>query len=220
MLYHHFVIQCEIKTGNIKCCKIKDIVNQGIELDKAVVLVWLDWLVFCEYGFSVSALWCPLATLTILLGFLLPWCGVSLHGCSSKAQPLLRTLDEGYLLTTTVPDLQRGLAPLCPPVCAQPPLLGLLLSAVGPGLWRGWLLKVTAPGLRLKVASPGHPWPRTRGSFSWPPPMTSDMGCLLPAAAPDLGRRVAPLATTPDLWRRVAPLGLLHLVSRLAASCT
>ena len=26
-----------------------------IELDKAVVLVWLDWLVFCEYGFSVSA---------------------------------------------------------------------------------------------------------------------------------------------------------------------
>ena len=47
-----------------------------IELDKAVVLVWLDWLVFCEYGFSVSALWCPLATPTILLGFLLPWtCG-------------------------------------------------------------------------------------------------------------------------------------------------
>ena len=37
-----------------------------IELDKAVVLVWLDWLVFCEYGFSVSALWCPLATPTIL----------------------------------------------------------------------------------------------------------------------------------------------------------
>ena len=25
-----------------------------IELDKSVVLVWLDWLVFCEYGFSVS----------------------------------------------------------------------------------------------------------------------------------------------------------------------
>ena len=44
-----------------------------IELDKAVVLVWLDWLVFCEYGLSVSALWCPLATPTILIGFLLPW---------------------------------------------------------------------------------------------------------------------------------------------------
>ena len=36
----------------------------------SLVLVWLDWLVFCEYGFSVYALWCPLATPTILLGFL------------------------------------------------------------------------------------------------------------------------------------------------------
>ena len=42
-----------------------------IELDTTVVL-WSDWLVFCDYGFSVSALWCPLATPTILLGFLLP----------------------------------------------------------------------------------------------------------------------------------------------------
>ena len=31
-----------------------------------------DWLVFCDHGFSVSALWCPLTTPTILLGFLLP----------------------------------------------------------------------------------------------------------------------------------------------------
>ena len=81
------------------------------ELDKAVVLEWLDWLVFCEYGFSVSALWYPLATPTIFLGFLLPWHGVSLHGCSSKAQLLLLTLNEGYLLTATVPDLQHGIAP-------------------------------------------------------------------------------------------------------------
>ena len=44
-----------------------------IELDKAVVLVWLDWLDFCDYGFSVSALWCRLATPTVLRGFLLPW---------------------------------------------------------------------------------------------------------------------------------------------------
>ena len=43
-----------------------------IELDKAVVLVWLDWLVFCEYGFSVFALWCPLAIPAFLFGFLLP----------------------------------------------------------------------------------------------------------------------------------------------------
>ena len=33
-----------------------------IELDKAVVVVRLDWLVFCDYGFSMSALWCPLAS--------------------------------------------------------------------------------------------------------------------------------------------------------------
>ena len=39
------------------------------ELDTTVVL-WSDWLVFCDYGFSVSALWCPLATPTVLLGFL------------------------------------------------------------------------------------------------------------------------------------------------------
>ena len=39
---------------------------------------------------------------------------VSLHSCSSKAQPLLLTLDEGYLLTAAVPDLQRGIAPLGP----------------------------------------------------------------------------------------------------------
>ena len=31
--------------------------------------------------------------------------GVSLHGCSSKAQPLLLTLDVGYLLTAAATDL-------------------------------------------------------------------------------------------------------------------
>ena len=44
-----------------------------VELDKAVVLVWLDWLVFCDYGFNVSALWCLLAIPTVLLGYLLSW---------------------------------------------------------------------------------------------------------------------------------------------------
>ena len=32
--------------------------------------------------------------------------GVSLHSCPSKAQPLLLTLDDGYLLTATLPDFQ------------------------------------------------------------------------------------------------------------------
>ena len=49
------------------------------------------------------------------LGFSYLGRGVSLHGCSSKAQPLLLTLDEGYLLTATPPDLERGVAPLSPP---------------------------------------------------------------------------------------------------------
>ena len=42
--------------------------------------------------------------------------GVSLHGCSRKAQLLLLTLDEGYLLTATTPDLEGRVAPLSPPV--------------------------------------------------------------------------------------------------------
>ena len=42
------------------------------------------------------------------LGFSYLGHGVSLHGCSSKAQPLLLTLDEGYLLTAAFPDLQKG----------------------------------------------------------------------------------------------------------------
>ena len=62
---------------------------------------------------------------------------VFLYGCSSKGQPLLLTLDEGYLLTTALPDLQRGIDPLGPPEPTQPGLLGY---GVGP------------PGQ--------HPWPR------------------------------------------------------------
>ena len=52
------------------------------------------------------------------LGFSYLGCGVSLHSCSSKAQPLLLTLDEGYLLTATPLDLECGVAPLCPPALA------------------------------------------------------------------------------------------------------
>ena len=82
------------------------------------------------------------------LGFSYLGHGVSLHGCSSKAQPLLLTLDEGYLLTTAVPDLQHGIAPLGPPAPVEPPLLGLLLL-------------VSGPGLGLGVAPQCHrPWPR------------------------------------------------------------
>ena len=95
-------------------------------------------------------------------------CGVSLHGCSSKAQPLLLTLDEGYLLTAALPDLQRGIALLGPPVPEQPPLLG---RGVGP---------------------PGRgPWLRAWGCSSQPPSLASGVRQLLLAAAPDLRHRVA-----------------------------
>ena len=70
-----------------------------------------------------DALWQHLPS---YLGFSYLGRGVSLHGCSSKAQPLLFTLDERYLLTAAPPDLERGVAPLGPPAPpAQPPLLGL-----------------------------------------------------------------------------------------------
>ena len=150
------------------------------------------------------------------LGFSYLGRGVSLHGCFSKAQPLLLTLDEAYLLPATVPDLQCGIAPLGPPVPVQPLLLGLLLLAAGPGLGRGWLLLGAVPSLGLAVAPQGrrpwpwakvappscslglgvapqghHPWPQERGGFSWLP-LTLDVGCLL-LAATGLGRGVAPL---------------------------
>ena len=140
------------------------------------------------------------------LGFSYLEHGVSLHSCSSKAQPLLLTLDEGFLFTAVLPDLQRGIAPLGPPVPAQPPLLRLLLPATGPGLGRWWLLPAATPGLGLQVAPQGHhPWPRARGRFSWTP-LLSDMGCLLPAAT-GLGRKVAPPGHCPDLGHGVSPPG-------------
>ena len=71
------------------------------------------------------------------LGFSYLGHGVSLHGCSSKAQPVL-TLDKGYLLTAALPDLQCGIDPLGPPVPVQPPLdVGLVLPATASGLGHG-----------------------------------------------------------------------------------
>ena len=66
------------------------------------------------------------------LGFSYLGHGVSLHSCSSKAQPLLLILDEGYLLTTTPPDLEHGIAPVGPPAPAEPLLLGRGVAHLGP----------------------------------------------------------------------------------------
>ena len=106
------------------------------------------------------------------LGFSYLARGVSLHGCSSKAQLLFLTLDEGYLLTAAPLDLERGIAPLGPPAPAQPPLLG------------------------HGVAPPSHrPWPQVCGCSSWPPPLASDVRWLLLAAAPGLWR-----CPWPPMW--------------------
>ena len=66
----------------------------------------------------------PLATPTVLLGFLLLWT----WGISSW---LLLILDEGYLLTAPPPDLECGVAPLGPPAPEQPPLLGRGVAPLG-----------------------------------------------------------------------------------------
>ena len=73
------------------------------------------------------------------LGFSYLGCGVSLHGCSSKAQPLLLTLEEGYLLMAAPPDLEHGAAPLRPPAPGSSSSLevGLLLSATVPHVGGG-----------------------------------------------------------------------------------
>ena len=65
------------------------------------------------------------------LGFSYLEHGVSLQGCSSKAQLLLLTLDKGYLLTTTLPHLECGVAPLGPAVSVQPLLLGYGVAPPG-----------------------------------------------------------------------------------------
>ena len=65
------------------------------------------------------------------LGFSYLGCGVSLHGCSSKAQPLLLTLDERYLLTAAPPDLEHGVAPLGPPVPMDHNKLWKILKEMG-----------------------------------------------------------------------------------------
>ena len=101
------------------------------------------------------------------LGFSYLGCGVSLHGCSSKAQPLLLTLDEGYLLTAALPDLQRGMAPLGLPALVQPLLLGHWVAPCG-----------------------CRPWHRAQGGSSWLPPFGHG---IFPASTPDLVCGVAPL---------------------------
>ena len=66
------------------------------------------------------------------LGFSSLGRGLSLHGCSSKAQPLHLTLEE-----VAPPDLERGVAPFSPPHAAAAPGRGIAFSAIAPDLGRG-----------------------------------------------------------------------------------
>ena len=77
--------------------------------------MWSDWLVFCDYVSVCRPPDALLQHLLFYLGFSYLGRGVSLPSCSSKAQPLLLTLDE-----VTPPDLERGVAPLSPSAPTQP----------------------------------------------------------------------------------------------------
>ena len=86
-----------------------------IEIDKAVVHV-IRLVSFLRLWFSVCLLSDVLSQcLQSYWGFSYLGRRVSLHSCSSKAQPLLLTLDE-----VTPPDLERGVAPLSPSAPTQP----------------------------------------------------------------------------------------------------
>ena len=117
-----------------------------IELDKAVVhvirLISFLWLWFqCLPSDALSQ------HLLSYLGFCYLGHGV-LHGCSSKEQPLLLTLDEGYLLTADPPNLERGVAPLSPPMPMQPPLLEHALFIIGD--WNAKVGSQETPGVTGK----------------------------------------------------------------------
>ena len=106
------------------------------------------------------------------LGFSYLGRGVSLYSCSSKVQPLLLALEEGYLLTAATPDLKHGVAPLGPPAPSQPPLLG------------------------HGVALLGHrPWPQAWGSSSGPLLCCHSLALMAPA--PGLGCGIAALGYRP-----------------------
>ena len=64
------------------------------------------------------------------LGFYYLGRRVSLYGSTSKVQLLFLTLEEGYLLRVTPPDVECGIAPLGPPA-AQLLLLGSGVAPLG-----------------------------------------------------------------------------------------
>ena len=168
-----------------------------IELDTTVVL-WADWLIsvimvlVCLPSDALSQ------HLPSYLGFSYLGRGVSLQGCSSKEQPLLLTLDEGYLLRAAPPDLGHGVAPLGPPAShsSRSLELGLLLLAAVPDL--GHVVALLSC----------HPWPWRWGS-SFRPPLLRCHNLALSVTTPDLKQWIAPHGQA-SAWP-VAAGALLHL---------
>ena len=117
---------------------------------------------------------------------LLPWAWGISSQLLQQSTAIAPYLDKGYLLTAALPDLQCGIAPLGPPVPAQPPLLG------------------------CGVAPPGRrPWPRVWGSSSRLLPLTPDLGST---SRPFLHHpSLALLATAPDLGCGITPPGCCPL---------
>ena len=123
----------------------------------------------------VSALWCFSQHLLSYLGFSYLGRGVSLHGCSSKAQLLLVTLDERSLFTAAPPDLERGVAPFGLPVPTKPQLLG------------------------HGIAPPSScPWPRAWGSSSQP--LLPHRSLAVLAATPVLGHSSVQVLTRHQIY--------------------
>ena len=92
----------------------------------------------------------PLASPTVLLGFLFPWTWVISSRLLQQSAAAALTLNEGYLLTAAPPDLECGLAPLSPPAPVQ-----LLLLTLG----EAYLLMAAPPDLERGVAPLGLPVP-------------------------------------------------------------
>ena len=148
------------------------------------VVLWSDWLAFCDCGFSLSALWCPLATPTVLLGFLWPctW------GISS------RLLQQS---TATAPYLGREVSPHGHPswpwMWSSSSQLSCACAAAAPWRWGsssrarplisrvGKLLSAAAPALSRPGALGRYPWPWARGSSSRP--RFCEVCCSQPAYA-------------------------------------
>ena len=155
----------DVKAGFRKGRRIRDqianicwIIEKAREFHKNIYFCFIDYTnafgwfsaIMVSVCLPSDALWQHLPS---YLGFSNLGHGISLHCCSSKVQPLLLTMNDRYLLTTALPDLQCGIAPLGPPAPAQPRLLG---CGVGPPGHR--------PCFRCGVAPPTRcPWPQAWG---------------------------------------------------------